>query len=189
LDHRGCRYAASGSGIDNGSRLTQGYVFALVRRLARIAGIPAAEQISPYSLRHSAATAALDDGAPLRDVQDLLGRADPRTTRRYDRNRGSLDRSPAHRLGVQYDRARWSRNSRTSIPSDRASTSRGVATDGQTASQRLPALPGETSGWHCPSRLLAYGPTRPLALNAACVNGILSAQSASMASATISISR
>ena len=83
-------------------RLTQAYVFALVRRTARAAGLPAAEQISPHSLRHSAATAALDDGAALRDVQDFLGHADPRTTRRYDRNRGSLDRSPAHRLAVLY---------------------------------------------------------------------------------------
>ncbi len=87
---------------DTGKPLTQAYVFALIRRLARAAGLPACEQISPHSLRHSAATAALDDGAPLRDVQDLLGHADPRTTRRYDRNRGSLDRSAAHRLGVLY---------------------------------------------------------------------------------------
>jgi len=28
----------------------------------------------------------------LRDVQDALGHADPRTTRRYDRTRHSLDR-------------------------------------------------------------------------------------------------
>jgi integrase/recombinase XerD len=85
-----------------GNRLTQAGVFALVRRLARAAGLPAAEQISPHSLRHSAATAALDDGTALRDVQDFLGHADPRTTRRYDRDRGSLDRSPAHRLAVLY---------------------------------------------------------------------------------------
>jgi site-specific recombinase XerD len=87
---------------DRGGRLRQAYVFALVRRLARAAGLPAADMIGPHSLRHAAATAALDDGAPLRDVQDLLGHADPRTTRRYDRNRGSLDRSPAHRLAVLY---------------------------------------------------------------------------------------
>ncbi|WP_433732588.1 tyrosine-type recombinase/integrase (plasmid) [Actinoplanes sp. CA-051413] len=75
-------------------RLTQAAVYAIVRRLARAAGLPAAEQVSPHSLRHSAATAALDDGAPLRDVQDFLGHADPRTTRRYDRNRGSLTARP-----------------------------------------------------------------------------------------------
>ncbi|WP_433121981.1 tyrosine-type recombinase/integrase [Micromonospora sp. CA-246542] len=86
----------------HGNRLSQSSVWHLVRRLARVAGLPAADQISPHSLRHAAATAALDDGTPLRDVQDLLGHADPRTTRRYDRNRGSLDRSPAHRLAVLY---------------------------------------------------------------------------------------
>ncbi|SCF23293.1 Phage integrase, N-terminal SAM-like domain [Micromonospora haikouensis] len=85
-----------------GNRLRQSSVWHLVRRLARVAGLAAADQVSPHSLRHAAATAALDDGAPLRDVQDLLGHADPRTTRRYDRNRGSLDRSPAHRLAVLY---------------------------------------------------------------------------------------
>ncbi|WP_431913707.1 tyrosine-type recombinase/integrase [Micromonospora carbonacea] len=86
----------------DGKPLTQAGIFNAVRRLARTAGLPAADQISPHSLRHAAATAALDDGAPLRDVQDLLGHADPRTTCRYDRNRGSLDRSPAHRLAVLY---------------------------------------------------------------------------------------
>ncbi|MFF0256923.1 tyrosine-type recombinase/integrase [Micromonospora zamorensis] len=85
-----------------GNRLSQSSIWHLVRRLARVARLPAADQVSPHSLRHAAATAALDDGAPLRDVQELLGHADPRTTRRYDRNRGSLDRSPAHRLAVLY---------------------------------------------------------------------------------------
>jgi integrase/recombinase XerD len=86
----------------SGRRLSQAYVYRLVRRLARAARLPGADQISPRSLRHAAATAALDDGATLRDVQDFLGHADPRTTRRYDRARGSLDHSPAHRLAVQY---------------------------------------------------------------------------------------
>lgn len=81
-----------------GKRLDQPAVFRLVRRIAKRAGLPNADQLSPHSLRHSVATAALDAGAPLRDVQDLLGHADPRTTRRYDRGRGSLDRSPVYRL-------------------------------------------------------------------------------------------
>ena len=37
-------------------------------------------------------TAALDAGVPLRDVQEAASHADPRTTMRYDRARGSLDR-------------------------------------------------------------------------------------------------
>lgn len=79
-----------------GKRVDQPAVYRLVRRIGRAAGLPAADQLSPHSLRHSIATAALDAGAPLRDVQDFLGHSDPRTTRRYDRSRGSLDRSPAY---------------------------------------------------------------------------------------------
>jgi site-specific recombinase XerD len=79
-----------------GKRVDRPAVFRLVRRVAAAAGLPEAERLSPHSLRHTVATAALDAGAALRDVQDLLGHADPRTTRRYDRSRGSLDRSPAY---------------------------------------------------------------------------------------------
>ena len=45
-----------------------------------------------HSLRHSYITAALDAGVPLRDVQIAARHADPRTTTRYDRARGNLDR-------------------------------------------------------------------------------------------------
>jgi site-specific recombinase XerD len=62
----------------------------IVRRLAKRAGID--KRISPHSLRHSFITAALDAGVPLRDVQEAASHADPRTTMRYDRGRGSLDR-------------------------------------------------------------------------------------------------
>ncbi len=61
-----------------------------VKRLAGRAGIT--KRISPHSLRHSFITAALDAGVPLRDVQEAASHADPRTTMRYDRGRGSLDR-------------------------------------------------------------------------------------------------
>lgn len=61
----------------------------VVRRLAKAAGIT--KRIHPHSLRHSFVTAALDAGVPLHLVQDAAGHADPRTTRRYDRKRGSLD--------------------------------------------------------------------------------------------------
>jgi site-specific recombinase XerD len=43
-------------------------------------------------LRHAFITAALDAGVPLRDVQEAASHADPTTTMRYDRARGSLDR-------------------------------------------------------------------------------------------------
>jgi Site-specific recombinase XerD len=73
-------------------------IYRTVVRLARQAGITA--RITPHSLRHTCATMALDAGASLRDVQDLLGHRDPRTTRRYDRARGLLDRSPAYRVAA-----------------------------------------------------------------------------------------
>ena len=50
------------------------------------------KKVSPHTLRHAFITAALDAGVPLRDVQEAASHADPRTTIRYDRSRGSLDR-------------------------------------------------------------------------------------------------
>jgi site-specific recombinase XerD len=83
-----------------GGRLRQGHLWELVRRLARTAGIGAWEQLSPHSLRHSAITFALDAGATLRDVQDYAGHKDPRTTRRYDHSRDSLDRNAAYTVAA-----------------------------------------------------------------------------------------
>ena len=81
----------------NGRRLDQPAVFRLVRRIGLAADIPGAERLSVHSLRHSVATTGLE-AAPLHAVQDLLGHADPRTTRRYDRARNSLDRSAAYAI-------------------------------------------------------------------------------------------
>jgi integrase/recombinase XerD len=63
-------------------------------------GFGAWEQLSPHSLRHSAITFALDAGASLRDVQDYAGHKDPRTTRRYDHSRDSLDRNAAYTVAA-----------------------------------------------------------------------------------------
>jgi len=62
----------------------------IVRRVAIRAGI--SKPVGPHTLRHAFITAALDAGVPLRDVQEAASHADPRTTMRYDRARGSLDR-------------------------------------------------------------------------------------------------
>jgi site-specific recombinase XerD len=83
-----------------GARLDRHAVFRLVRRLARQAGIASADRLSPHSLRHAFATAARAEGVPLEDVQDAMGHADPRTTRRYDRDRHNLDRDPAYTLAA-----------------------------------------------------------------------------------------
>lgn len=80
-----------------GKPWNQSEAFRTVQRLAKAAGIPG--KISPHSMRHTYATIALDKGMPLHDVQDSLGHADPRTTRRYDRARGRLSRSASFVVG------------------------------------------------------------------------------------------
>jgi integrase/recombinase XerD len=82
----------------SGARLDRHAVFRMVRRLARAAGIPTWAHLSPHSLRHAFATTARAEGVPLEDVQDAMGHADPRTTRRYDRDRHNLDRDPAYAI-------------------------------------------------------------------------------------------
>ena len=84
----------------SGGRLRQGHLWDLVRRLARDAGIQAWDQLSPHCLRHSAIAFALDAGTTLRDVQDYAGHKDPRTTRRYDHTRDSLDRNAAYAVAA-----------------------------------------------------------------------------------------
>ncbi|GIJ76406.1 Site-specific recombinase XerD [Micromonospora phaseoli] len=90
----------------SGTRLDRHSVFRLVRRLARSAGIPAWARLSPHSLRHAFATTARTEGVPLEDVQDAMGHADPRTTRRYDRDRHNLDRDPAYAIWAARARRR-----------------------------------------------------------------------------------
>ncbi|MGC4892824.1 tyrosine-type recombinase/integrase [Micromonospora sp. DT31] len=89
-----------------GGRLDRHAVFRLVRRLARSAGIAAWAKLSPHSLRHAFATTARSEGVPLEDVQDAMGHADPRTTRRYDRDRHNLDRDPAYAIWAARARRR-----------------------------------------------------------------------------------
>ncbi|GIE39577.1 tyrosine recombinase XerC [Actinoplanes lobatus] len=83
-----------------GSRVDRHAIFRLVRRLAGEAGIASADRLSPHSLRHSFAITARAEGVPLEDVQDAMGHADPRTTRRYDRDRYNLDRDPAYTIAA-----------------------------------------------------------------------------------------
>ena len=74
----------------DGRRLDRHGAGRIVRKTARRARI--GKSVTPHTLRHAFITAALDAGVPLRDVQEAASHADPRTTIRYDRARGSLDR-------------------------------------------------------------------------------------------------
>jgi integrase/recombinase XerD len=79
----------------SGKRLTRQHAGTIVRAVSRQAGLP---PVNPHALRHTFVTLALNEGASLRDVQDAARHADPRTTRRYDRDRHNLSRHPTHRL-------------------------------------------------------------------------------------------
>lgn len=79
-----------------GGRLFAADVWRVVRRLAARAGLPAdlASHLGPEAMRHSFAALYLDAGGSLGDLQRVMGHADPRTTRRYDRARRASDRRP-----------------------------------------------------------------------------------------------
>ena len=81
---------------ESGRPVDRTHLFKLVRRLAREADLPHPDSITPHSLRHTFATLATERGADLDDLQDAMGHADPRTTRRYQRSARRLDRDPAH---------------------------------------------------------------------------------------------
>jgi integrase/recombinase XerD len=87
---------------ENKARLLPADVWRLVRRVGKAAGLPAEliGSLGPHAMRHSFATLYLDSGGSLRDLQDAMGHADPRTTRRYDRARFTLDRSPGYALAA-----------------------------------------------------------------------------------------
>ncbi len=88
----------------NTRRLVYTKTLGQIQRLTAKAGIPAAAQITPHSLRHTFLTEALAAGVPLQDVQDAAGHRDPRTTWHYDRSRHNLDRHPTYILAAHLRR-------------------------------------------------------------------------------------
>jgi integrase/recombinase XerD len=57
-------------------------------------------ELSPHSFRVGVITDLLSQGVPLEEVQNLVGHADPRTTRLYDRRQKQVMRSVVDKISV-----------------------------------------------------------------------------------------
>ena len=58
--------------------------------------------LSPHSLRHTAGTLSLQNGSSLREVQDFLGHADPKTTAIYTHVLNSRLNNPAAKIEIDF---------------------------------------------------------------------------------------
>lgn len=90
--------AAGRTGQLTGSPLSGADIYRLVKRRLEAAGLPG--RLSPHSFRVAAITDLLTQGVPLEDVQYLVGHADPRTTRLYDRRRQRVSRNVVERISI-----------------------------------------------------------------------------------------
>ena len=70
----------------------------MLKRRLKAAGLSL--RISPHSFRVTVATDLLNQNVPLEDVQYLLGHADARTTKLYDRRKRQITRNLVERISV-----------------------------------------------------------------------------------------
>ncbi|MEV6813772.1 tyrosine-type recombinase/integrase [Micromonospora sp. NPDC051296] len=88
----------------SGGRLDQGAVWRLLRRHARAAGVPVT--LRAHVLRRTCGTRSRNAEASLKNVQNQLGHATARTTRRYDHSAPDSTAPPPRNLRfVAFDRA------------------------------------------------------------------------------------
>jgi integrase/recombinase XerD len=90
------RLHASGAVLEPLAGISRQTAYERVRRLAEWIGVN--PDLSPHSLRRSFVTLALQDGAPLHQVQLAVGHASPTTTMIYMKDAGGLEHNPTFEL-------------------------------------------------------------------------------------------
>ena len=91
-----------------GQRLSRKGIAKIVDNYLEKCGLRHAElkyNLSPHSLRHTAGTLALRSGSDLREVQDLLGHADPQTTSIYTHVQLAQATNPAAKINIDIKKA------------------------------------------------------------------------------------
>lgn len=84
-----------------GRRMSRQTAYRLVRQAA-FPVVGELKTIGPHSLRHTAATLALDAGLPVQEVQGMLRHASWATTQRYDRAARERGRGASRKLAEVY---------------------------------------------------------------------------------------
>lgn len=92
------RSAAGATGKLTTKPVTGVDICRMMKRRLKAASLPTI--FSPHSFRSCGATDLLSQGVPLEDVQYLLGHADARTTRLYDRREKRITRNTVERISV-----------------------------------------------------------------------------------------
>lgn len=93
------RLHSSGVVMDPLAGISRQTAYERIRFLADWAGVN--PELSPHSLRRSFVTLALQDGAPLHQVQLAVGHSNPATTMIYFKDAANLDDNPTFELADQ----------------------------------------------------------------------------------------
>ena len=78
--------------------ITPDGVYRMIRTYASQAKIAGIERLGAHAMRATAATNALDHGADIAKVQEMLGHANIQTTRIYDRRKTRPEDSPVFKV-------------------------------------------------------------------------------------------
>ena len=78
--------------------ITPDGVYRMIRAYAEKATITGIERLGAHAMRATAATNALDHGADIAKVQEMLGHANIQTTRIYDRRKTRPEDSPVFKV-------------------------------------------------------------------------------------------